>query len=127
MTSSQQGSDAENSQLPLQPSSDVTKTSSSSSCDTTVPVATAAAAAEAACETGPDWCFGSGVFESPAPPSCLQGEVILGIDEAGRGPVLGPMTYGAAYWSLDDDEAIKVRGLWFDTAAGLSTCNAFQC
>lgn len=35
-------------------------------------------------------------------------EVVLGVDEAGRGCVLGSMIYGCAYWSKDVDESKKI-------------------
>ena len=55
--------------------------------------------------------FHDGFDVSKVPNNCLNNvPCILGIDEAGRGPVMGPMVYGAAYWPVDQDEEISAMG-----------------
>uniref|UniRef100_A0A8C0JWI8 Ribonuclease n=1 Tax=Canis lupus dingo TaxID=286419 RepID=A0A8C0JWI8_CANLU len=52
-------------------------------------------------------------LSSPVPAVCRQEPCVLGVDEAGRGPVLGPMVYAICYCPLSrlgDLEALKVAG-----------------
>lgn len=41
--------------------------------------------------------------------------VKMGIDEAGRGAILGPLVYGAAYWPISEDA--ECSSLGFDGAS----------
>lgn len=44
-------------------------------------------------------------------PECCIGEsIVIGIDEAGRGPVLGSLIYVAAFWPTSENEAISRLG-----------------
>ena len=41
------------------------------------------------------------------PDSCKQVDIIVGVDEAGRGPVLGDLVYAMAFWPCSEDEKIS--------------------
>ena len=43
--------------------------------------------------------------------------IILGIDEAGRGPVMGPMVYACAYWKEEYDADIRKKFKFNDSKA----------
>lgn len=44
------------------------------------------------------------------PDACRGKEIVIGIDEAGRGPVLGSLIYCAAFWPADENDVISKLG-----------------
>ena len=42
-------------------------------------------------------------------------EIEIGIDEAGRGPVLGPMVYGMCFWPVSVGDAMREKYGFIDS------------
>jgi hypothetical protein len=51
-------------------------------------------------------------------------EYVMGVDEAGRGPILGPMVYGAAWCLLKDNEKLGNIGFKGSLLRSYSTFSA---
>lgn len=65
-------------------------------------------------------------YHSPKPTA--EGPYILGVDEAGRGPVLGPLVYGVAYCpaSYEDDlEQLGFAGTLYSVLVVSTTSYVF--
>lgn len=54
-------------------------------------------------------------YHSPKPTA--DGPYILGVDEAGRGPVLGPLVYGVAYCPASYQEDLEELGFAGESGA----------
>ncbi|CAN7999627.1 unnamed protein product [Ixodes pacificus] len=52
----------------------------------------------------------SAVIKFAVPDVAKSNPCMLGVDEAGRGPVLGPMVYGIAYCPVEFEEDLKRLG-----------------
>jgi len=55
-------------------------------------------------------------YHSPTPTAA--GPFILGVDEAGRGPVLGPLVYGVAYCPASYQDQMEALGFAGDVNSG---------
>ncbi|XP_667291.1 ribonuclease H1 large subunit [Cryptosporidium hominis TU502] len=55
-------------------------------------------------------------------------EVILGIDEAGRGPVLGPMVYACLFYPKENENLLKMISVDGKLLDKFDSCsNNFNC
>eukprot|EP00920_Eleutheroschizon_duboscqi_P031714 GHVT01076407.1.p1 GENE.GHVT01076407.1~~GHVT01076407.1.p1 ORF type:complete len:138 (+),score=22.22 GHVT01076407.1:675-1088(+) len=64
-----------------------------------------------ALERAPEFISHVNLFESEADPGTPAPDVVLGIDEAGRGPVLGPMVYACFYCPHDRQHLLETFGI----------------